>query len=169
MKKEKVVPIEGYCGNVEMSSELETKSSEKTEAILDEEQSITENEIVYGKTSFIAWIELLVCILVNCTCGMSWSTFASAPLATSEWMNVSLTKSNGLSSIVFVVNTIISLISPYIHAKCGIKYTILLSGSLNSLGCWIRCISILLPVELRYPVIVVGQIIAASGGPPVYT
>ena len=45
---------------------------------------------------------------------------------------------------------------------------VVFSAIINSVGSWIRCIAIALPIDKRYPVVVVGQAIAGVGGPFAY-
>ncbi|CAO3699071.1 unnamed protein product [Rhizopus stolonifer] len=125
-------------------------------------------EQVVQKTSITAWIETAACIALNSSCAIMWMTASSTPTVMSEWLNISFTQLNWLSNASAICNTIVSLLTPFAYDRMGIKSSIIACGVLNSLGCWIRTIAILLPVEKRFAVFMTGQFIASLGGPLVY-
>jgi hypothetical protein len=45
---------------------------------------------------------------------------------------------------------------------------IVLCAVLTAIGCWIRCIAIIVPEQQKYTFMLLGQIIASFGGPLVY-
>jgi FLVCR family MFS transporter 7 len=120
------------------------------------------------KTSMAAWIETLVCVGLNSSCAMMWMTASSTPVVMSAWMDCTLTQLNWLSNAAAICNTIFSLLTAWSYEKIGIKMSIILCGVINTAGCWIRCIAILVPSEKRFPIVMLGQIIASIGGPLVY-
>jgi hypothetical protein len=42
------------------------------------------------------------------------------------------------------------------------------AGVLNLIGCWIRCLAIVVPEQHRFTTMMIGQIIASIGGPFIY-
>ncbi|KAF1804228.1 major facilitator superfamily domain-containing protein [Mucor lusitanicus] len=120
------------------------------------------------KTSTAAWIETLVCIGVSTSCAFMWTTSASAPNVMSQWMDVSLSQINWLSNASAICNTVFSLFTAWAYERIGIKTSIILCAVFNTIGCWIRCIAIVLPIEKRYPLVMAGQFIASIFGPLIY-
>ncbi|CAO0789450.1 unnamed protein product [Mucor circinelloides] len=125
------------------STYLSTSSSATNVAVQEKEGII----VIEEKTSTAAWLETLVCI---------------------GWMNVSLSQINWLSNASAICNTVFSLFTAWAYERIGIKASIILCAVFNTVGCWIRCIAIVLPVEKRYPLVMVGQFIASIGGPLIY-
>ncbi|KAI8144123.1 major facilitator superfamily domain-containing protein [Fennellomyces sp. T-0311] len=119
-------------------------------------------------THWTAWFVTVCVMLVNAACAIMWTTGSSAPISLSEWMQVDLSHLNWLSNIAAISNAIFSLLAPWAYDRFGIKLCIVLSGCMNGIGCWIRCISILVPVHQRYTMVVLGQVVASIGGPFVY-
>ncbi|KAG2215628.1 hypothetical protein INT46_006232 [Mucor plumbeus] len=124
--------------------------------------------IIEEITSAAAWIETLVCIGVSTSCAFMWTTGASAPNVMSQWMNVSLSQINWLSNASAICNTVFSLLTAWAYERIGIKASIILCAVINTIGCWIRCIAIVLPIEKRYAVMMIGQFVASVGGPLIY-
>ncbi|KAI8647187.1 major facilitator superfamily domain-containing protein [Parasitella parasitica] len=149
-----------------LSTFLSTSSSATNVAVeFQEKEGIT---VIEEKTSAVAWIETLVCMGVSTSCAFMWTTGASAPNVMSQWMNVSLSQINWLSNASAICNTVFSLLTAWAYEKIGIKASIVLCAVINTVGCWIRCIAIILPIEKRYPVVMAGQFIASIGGPLIY-
>ncbi|KAI8973497.1 hypothetical protein BDF20DRAFT_907066 [Mycotypha africana] len=98
----------------------------------------------------IAWVEILIIVGINTSCGFMWNTFASVPTTSANWMNVSLTRINWLSNAAAIINTIFSFFAAWSYERLGLKISILLGAVLNTIGCWVRCIAIILPAERRY-------------------
>ncbi|EPB84791.1 hypothetical protein HMPREF1544_08434 [Mucor circinelloides 1006PhL] len=146
------------------STYLSTSSSATNVAVQEKEGII----VIEEKTSTAAWLETLVCIGVSTSCAFMWTTGASAPNVMSQWMNVSLSQINWLSNASAICNTVFSLFTAWAYERIGIKASIILCAVFNTVGCWIRCIAIVLPVEKRYPLVMVGQFIASIGGPLIY-
>ncbi|KAI7862228.1 major facilitator superfamily domain-containing protein [Spinellus fusiger] len=121
------------------------------------------------KTSKMAWIQLLSVVLVNASCGISWTTASSAPDAAAEWMKSDLTQLNWLSNTSAVITCILSLTTPWAYEKYGLKTMIIFSSVLNAVGCWIRYISIVVAPDKRYYLVLLGQAIGAIGGPYIYS
>ncbi|KAL9537103.1 hypothetical protein MBANPS3_012082 [Mucor bainieri] len=150
--------------NLSDSTFLSIASSVTNVAIQEKEGVV----IIEEKTSPAAWIETLVCIGVSTSCAFMWTTGASAPNVMSQWMNVSLSQINWLSNASAICNTVFSLFTAWAYERIGIKTSIILCAVFNTIGCWIRCIAIILPVEKRYPLVMVGQFIASIFGPLIY-
>ncbi|KAL7318034.1 hypothetical protein PS15m_004310 [Mucor circinelloides] len=146
------------------STYLSTSSSATNVAVQEKEGII----VIEEKTSTAAWLETLVCIGVSTSCAFMWTTGASAPNVMSQWMNVSLSQINWLSNASAICNTVFSLFTAWAYERIGIKTSIILCAVFNTIGCWIRCIAIVLPVEKRYPLVMIGQFIASIGGPLIY-
>ncbi|KAI7872579.1 major facilitator superfamily domain-containing protein [Spinellus fusiger] len=121
------------------------------------------------KTSKMAWIQLLSALLVNSSCAISWTTASSAPDAAAEWMKSDLTQLNWLSNTSAIINSILSLTTPWAYEKYGLKTMIIFSSVLNAIGCWIRYISIVVAPDKRYYLVLLGQAIGAIGGPYIYS
>ncbi|KAL0141012.1 major facilitator superfamily domain-containing protein [Mucor lusitanicus] len=146
------------------STFLSTSSSVTNVAIQEKEGVI----VIEEKTSTAAWIETLVCIGVSTSCAFMWTTSASAPNVMSQWMDVSLSQINWLSNASAICNTVFSLFTAWAYERIGIKTSIILCAVFNTIGCWIRCIAIVLPIEKRYPLVMAGQFIASIFGPLIY-
>ncbi|KAI8075651.1 major facilitator superfamily domain-containing protein [Thamnidium elegans] len=123
--------------------------------------------IVYG-TTWIAWVQIFNVILVNSASSLMWASASSAPVVVSEWMQVNYTALNWLSNLSAVINTICSLLTGWSYQRFGIKANILFAAVMNFVGCWIRCIAIIVPEHHRYTVMMVGQFVASIGGAFVY-
>ncbi|KAI9243722.1 major facilitator superfamily domain-containing protein [Phascolomyces articulosus] len=118
-------------------------------------------------THWSAWLVTACVMIVNTACAMMWMTFPSAPVSI-HWMQVDLTQLNWLSNVAAISNAVFSLVAAYAYEKFGVKACIVGAGCINLIGCWIRCIAILVSPEKRYPVVLLGQAIASIGGPFVY-
>jgi FLVCR family MFS transporter 7 len=141
---------------------------EEDRSPIDNDKKTQQPPPIEERTSFTAWIETLVCILLNSSCALMWMTASSTPNVMTAWMNCSLTELNWLSNAAAICNTIFSLLTAWAYEKLGIKTSIILCGVINTAGCWIRCIAIALPANKRFPVVMVGQVIASIGGPLVF-
>ncbi|KAI7882838.1 MFS general substrate transporter [Lichtheimia hyalospora FSU 10163] len=130
--------------------------------------SSSTNKSSGSRTSKMAWLVTVSIMLVNAACAIMWVSCASAPLTSSEWMGGSLSNVNWLSSLCAIDNSIFSLVCIWAYERFGIKRCIVFSAIINSVGSWIRCIAIALPIDKRYPVVVVGQALAGVGGPFAY-
>ncbi|KAI9475399.1 MAG: major facilitator superfamily domain-containing protein [Benjaminiella poitrasii] len=134
---------------------------------IDEKEATTPKERG-ERTSWMAWIETAVCVGVNMSCAFMWGTGSSVPILMSAWMKVNLTQVNWLSNASAICNTLFSLTTAWAYEKLGIKTSIIVCAVLNTVGCWIRCLAIILPSDQRYIVMLIGQFIASIGGPLIY-
>ncbi|CEP11544.1 hypothetical protein [Parasitella parasitica] len=123
--------------------------------------------IVYG-TTWVAWLQVLSVMLVNSACSIMWLSASSSPIAISEWLKVDFTALNWLSNVSAIINTLFSLLTGWSYQRFGIKANIIFAGVCNLLGCWIRCIAIIVPEKSRYTAMMTGQFIASIGGPFIY-
>ncbi|CAO3595279.1 unnamed protein product [Absidia cylindrospora] len=120
------------------------------------------------ETSWIAWVLVLVVISINTASAMMWMTASSLPTAAVSYFNVTLTEINWLSNLSAILNTVFSLPSAWSYERFGLKKSIIISASFNMVGCWIRCIAIIVPSEKKYAMMMLGQFIASFGGPLIY-
>ncbi|KAI8342158.1 major facilitator superfamily domain-containing protein [Chlamydoabsidia padenii] len=133
----------------------------------------TKNEKIHmepeeEKTSWMAWIVVGVVVAVNTSCAVMWLTASSLPTAFTDYMMISLTQLNWLSNISAIINTTFSLPSAWSYERFGLKTSILMSAILNTTGCWIRCLAIIVPEQHRFIMMMLGQIVASLGGPLIY-
>ncbi|KAI9475453.1 MAG: major facilitator superfamily domain-containing protein [Benjaminiella poitrasii] len=124
-------------------------------------------EKVYGTTR-LAWIQIISVMLINCACALMWMTPVASPVAMSSWLQVDYTQLNWLSNVAAIFNTLFSLVTLWSYQRFSLKKNILFAGVTNLLGCWIRCLAIIVPEHNRYLVMMVGQVIASIGGPFIY-
>lgn len=151
---------------------LEELDSNDTHAINDSsltfDHEVAQSDCTQGKTSVTAWIETIVCIFLNSSCAIMWMTASSTPTVMAQWMDVSLTRLNWLSNASAICNSVVSLMVAWVYDRVGIKTSLIICGVINSAGCWIRCIAIVVPADKRYAVFMIGQIVASLGGPLIY-
>lgn len=121
-----------------------------------------------AKTSVQAWCLTFTCVMVNCFCAVMWMTASSTPAVMSLWMDISLTKLNWLSNASAICNSIFSLPTAWFYERYGVKTAIILCGAVNAIGCWIRCLAIVVADDKKYIVFMVGQLISSIAGPLVY-
>ncbi|KAI8053570.1 major facilitator superfamily domain-containing protein [Thamnidium elegans] len=121
-----------------------------------------------NKTSVQAWILTFTCVMINCFCAVMWMTASSTPAVMSQWMNISLTKLNWLSNASAICNSIFSLPTAWFYERYGIKTSIILCGTINAIGCWIRCFAIIVADDKKYIVFMSGQVISSIAGPLIY-
>ncbi|CDH53564.1 cell surface receptor mfs transporter [Lichtheimia corymbifera JMRC:FSU:9682] len=140
----------------------------KLEEASSRSSSSNNNRSSNGKTSKMAWLVTFSTMLVNAACSIMWVSCASAPLTSAEWMGGSLSNVNWLSSLCAIDNSVFSLVCIWAYERFGVKRCLVFSAAINSIGSWIRCIAIALPIDKRYPVVVVGQALAGIGGPFAY-
>lgn len=150
--------------NHESTINITTNASSISSGSSDSSKTSTEE----GVTSPLAWLGAIVCFAINCSCAMMWMTGPSTPAVMSKWMDVSLTQLNWLSNASSIVNSIFSLCTAWAYDKFGLKYSLILCGLINTLGCWIRCIAIIAPADKRYILVMLGQVVSSIGGPLVY-
>ncbi|KAG1165314.1 hypothetical protein G6F36_013418 [Rhizopus arrhizus] len=120
------------------------------------------------QTTTWAWLGTVVCMVLNSSCAIMWMTASSTPTVMADWMAISLTQLNWLSNGSAILNALVSFITPLAYDKLGIRSSLILCGLLNALGCWVRTLAILVPIEKRYALFMTGQMIASLGGPLVY-
>ncbi|GAN07696.1 major Facilitator Superfamily protein [Mucor ambiguus] len=145
------------------------EASSASPSLLEENQSIEKDQstTIYG-TTWVAWLQVISIILVNSACSLMWLSGSSSPIAISEWLKVDFTALNWLSNVSAIVNTLFSLLTGWSYQRFGVKANIIFAGGLNLLGCWIRCIAIVVPENKRYAAMMAGQFIASIGGPFIY-
>ncbi|KAI7898914.1 major facilitator superfamily domain-containing protein [Cokeromyces recurvatus] len=122
---------------------------------------------VYG-TTWVAWLQVISIMLINCACALMWMTGASSPTSMSAWLQVDFTLLNWLSNVAAIVNTVFSLITLWSYERFSLKKNIMFASITNLIGCWIRCLAIIVPKHNRYIVMIIGQVIASIGGPFIY-
>lgn len=126
-----------------------------------------QSNIIYG-TTWIAWLQVISIMLVNSACSLMWMSGSSSPMAVSEWLKVDFTALNWLSNVSAIINTLFSLATGWSYQRFGIKSNIIFAGGINLVGCWIRCIAIIVPENNRYAAMMAGQLVASIGGPFIY-
>lgn len=124
-------------------------------------------DITYG-TTWVAWLQVISIMLVNSACSLMWMSGSSSPIAISEWLKVDFTALNWLSNVSAIINTLFSLVTGWSYQRFGIKSNIIFAGGINLVGCWIRCIAIIVPENNRYAAMMAGQLVASIGGPFIY-
>ncbi|KAI8884429.1 MFS general substrate transporter [Backusella circina FSU 941] len=121
----------------------------------------------YG-TTWVAWLQIANVILVNSACSMMWMSAASTPLVSSEWLQASLTRTNWLSNVSAICNSVFSVLTAWSYERFGIKANIIFSAVINLIGCWVRYIAVAVSPDKRYFLMMLGQTISSIGGPFVY-
>ncbi|KAL0079732.1 major facilitator superfamily domain-containing protein [Phycomyces blakesleeanus] len=117
------------------------------------------------KTSAIAWINLVAVVFVNISCALTWMTVSSSPDVSAIWMEASLSQVNWLSNVSAIINSLLSLTTAWAYEMFGLKKVIIVASIVNTLGCWIRCLAIVVSPDKRYYLVMLGQSIGAIGGP----
>lgn len=151
------------AGNSSSSSSLKSSFSSSRSSANKNNQS----NIIYG-TTWIAWLQVISIMLVNSACSLMWMSGSSSPMAVSEWLKVDFTALNWLSNVSAIINTLFSLATGWSYQRFGIKSNIIFAGGINLVGCWIRCIAIIVPENNRYAAMMAGQLVASIGGPFIY-
>ncbi|ORX60621.1 MFS general substrate transporter [Hesseltinella vesiculosa] len=139
-----------------MSSETKLKT-----ITIDLEDQVVEKE----HTSMMAWVVVVVTVAINSACAVMWMTGSCIPTAGPEYFGIDLTQLNWLSNISAILNTVGSLPSAWCYEYLGIKKSMILAATLNTVGCWIRCLAIVAPLNTKFPVMAFGQFVASIGGP----
>ncbi|KAI7849847.1 major facilitator superfamily domain-containing protein [Circinella umbellata] len=145
-----------------------TSRSTDSEPTNEKRYNSNNNDKTVVGTHWSAWYVTACVMIVNAACAIMWTTMSSAPVSTMEWMQVDLTKLNWLSNVAAISNATFSLVAAYAYERFGIKTCLVGSAFINCIGCWIRCIAIMVAPEKRYFIILLGQVIASIGGPFVY-
>ncbi|KAL7313569.1 hypothetical protein PS15m_007304 [Mucor circinelloides] len=146
------------------------RASSTSPSFAENDQGIEKKDkstIAYG-TTWIAWLQVISIMLVNSACSLMWMSGSSSPMAISEWLKVDFTALNWLSNVSAIVNTLFSLLTGWSYQRFGIKANIIFAGGFNLVGCWIRCIAIVVPENQRYTAMMAGQLVASIGGPFIY-
>ncbi|VDM08773.1 unnamed protein product [Wuchereria bancrofti] len=110
------------------------------------------------------WIVLAVVALLNNSNTMSWIAFASI----SNYVDVfyGMNKAANWFSLVFIICTIpMGLFGIWMSSSFGLRFAILIAAWANSIGATIRLISSFLPLQIRFPVGIFGQAVAACAYP----
>ncbi|KAI8145186.1 major facilitator superfamily domain-containing protein [Fennellomyces sp. T-0311] len=152
-----------------------TGSVHESSAYVDEKSDSSANAVVVHEnadksldTHWSAWVAVSCVIAVNVACIIMWTTASNAPVSFMEWLQCDYNKLNWLSNVAAISNATFSIVAAWAYERFGPKACVAACGCLNLLGCWIRCIGILLSPEKRYPMMMLGQAIASTGGPFVY-
>ncbi|KAM3727317.1 Uncharacterized protein ACO02O_03983 [Dirofilaria immitis] len=110
------------------------------------------------------WIVLAVVALLNNSNTMSWIAFASISNYVDAFYGMS--KAANWFSLVFIICTIpIGLFAIWMSNSFGLRFAILIAAWTNGIGGSIRLISSFLPLEIRFPVGIFGQAVAACAYP----
>ncbi|KAI8338523.1 major facilitator superfamily domain-containing protein [Chlamydoabsidia padenii] len=117
--------------------------------------------------SISPWLVVGGVVLLNTAVNLTWLSASSAPRSTSLWMQVSYPTLNWLSNVSAILNTIVSIPLPYFYERFGIKTNLVVAGIINMLGCWVRCLAVLMPSKYRFLIVMMGQSLAAIAGPMV--
>ncbi|VDK83176.1 unnamed protein product [Litomosoides sigmodontis] len=110
------------------------------------------------------WIVLAVVALLNYSNTMSWIAFASI----SNYVDVfyGMSKAANWFSLVFIICTIpVGLLGIWISNSFGLRLAILIAAWANGIGGTVRLISSFLPLQIRFPVGIFGQAVAACAYP----
>ncbi|CAO3612385.1 unnamed protein product [Mucor hiemalis] len=119
----------------------------------------------HGKTSYLAWIVMTECIAIILCSTLMLLTAPSSPVVTAEWLNVSFPQLNWIANATAIFDVISSCTTFWINDKYGIKNSIILAAIITTIGCWIRWIAVLVPVDHRYTVFIIGQTFGSIGNP----
>ncbi|KAI8373761.1 major facilitator superfamily domain-containing protein [Blakeslea trispora] len=130
-------------------------------------KELGDSVILYG-TTWIAWLQIISITLINSAASLMWMSASSTPTAAAEWLHVSLTQLNWLSNLSAIINTFCSLMTGWSYQRFGIKYNIVFAAVMNLAGCWVRCLSIIMPEQYRYAIVLLGQAMASFGGAFIY-
>uniref|UniRef100_A0A0R3RXH0 MFS domain-containing protein n=1 Tax=Elaeophora elaphi TaxID=1147741 RepID=A0A0R3RXH0_9BILA len=110
------------------------------------------------------WIVLAVVALLNNSNTLSWIAFASISNYVDAFYGMN--KAANWFSLVFIICTIpIGLFGIWMSSSFGLRFAILIAAWTNSIGGTIRFISSFLPLQIRFPVGIFGQAVAASAYP----
>ncbi|OZC10955.1 hypothetical protein X798_02099 [Onchocerca flexuosa] len=110
------------------------------------------------------WIVLAVVALLNNSNTMSWIAFASISNYVDTFYGMN--KAANWFSLIFIICTIpIGLFGIWMSSSFGLRFAILIAAWTNGIGSAIRLISSFLPLQIRFPVGIFGQAIAACAYP----
>uniref|UniRef100_A0A8R1TQZ2 Major facilitator superfamily (MFS) profile domain-containing protein n=1 Tax=Onchocerca volvulus TaxID=6282 RepID=A0A8R1TQZ2_ONCVO len=110
------------------------------------------------------WIVLAVVALLNNSNTMSWIAFASISNYVDTFYGMN--KAANWFSLIFIICTIpIGLFGIWMSSSFGLRFAILIAAWTNGIGGAIRLISSFLPLQIRFPVGIFGQAIAACAYP----
>ncbi|KAJ8025986.1 Solute carrier family 49 member A3 [Holothuria leucospilota] len=113
------------------------------------------------------WYILATVAVLNISNAMAWINFAAITNFSAEYYSATTDQINWLSIVYLVVSIPIGFVSIWVMDNLGIRVTILFGAWSNFIGIGIRCLSGIagLSESARFPVVMVGQTIAALAQP----
>uniref|UniRef100_A0A915PWX1 Major facilitator superfamily (MFS) profile domain-containing protein n=1 Tax=Setaria digitata TaxID=48799 RepID=A0A915PWX1_9BILA len=148
--------------NKDRTINIEPKYASKLIGIVSEADP-AENRISY-RVYPQRWVVLAVVALLNNSNTMSWIAFASISNYVDAFYGMN--KAANWFSLVFIICTIpIGLFAIWMSSSFGLKFAILIAAWTNGIGGTIRFISSFLPLQIRFPVGIFGQAVAACAYP----
>ncbi|XP_026186447.1 solute carrier family 49 member A3 [Mastacembelus armatus] len=124
-------------------------------------------KLLFFKVYKRRWFVLLVLCLLNCSNATLWLTFAPVADQSAQCLAVTLEEINWLSLIYMVVAIPLSFVTTWMLDTLGLRITLILGSWLNMLGAFVRFFSMseILTLQVRYPVVMLGQTLGALAQP----
>ncbi|KZS98469.1 MFS general substrate transporter [Sistotremastrum niveocremeum HHB9708] len=113
------------------------------------------------------FVGLLSLALLNVGAGMNTTWFGPITNATAREFDISLSQVNWLGNIVNLVFLPMSLLSPPIFKRCGIRNTSLVAAAILTIGAWMRyaATATSLTPQSAYALLFLGQVLAGVSQP----
>ncbi|KAG2177678.1 hypothetical protein INT44_008192 [Umbelopsis vinacea] len=126
--------------------------------------TVADNQPYELKTYPQAWIALFLLVCLRAASAVFQYTFAPIPSVTAEYFGVSISFINWLSNVQGIVYVVLSFFTGWIFEKLGVKKSLILSGFILAVGCWIRWVAVLFHPP-SFAITMIGQIVAAAAAP----
>ncbi|KAI8976000.1 major facilitator superfamily domain-containing protein [Pilobolus umbonatus] len=127
-------------------------------------QSRRIDHYVEPKTYPIAWFYLFCFVVLRAAVAMFANTFNPIPSVTAEFLSISLTEINWIYNIMAIGYIIVSCFTSWIYKVLGVKWSLVFSGVILSLGCWIRWVAVKL-INPSFGLMILGQTVASCSSP----
>eukprot|EP00741_Cyanophora_paradoxa_P021634 tig00000241_g20881.t1 len=108
------------------------------------------------------WAILAMFSTMTCFSNVICFTFASVSHSTKQFLQTGTLYTNAMVQIYFFSYIPLSFLGTYVFVKRGLRFGVLLGGTLQAIGAWVRVVGC---YHGGFPVVFLGQAIASVGQP----
>ncbi|KAI7876656.1 major facilitator superfamily domain-containing protein [Mucor mucedo] len=116
------------------------------------------------KTYPIAWVLLFSIVVLRAATAIFGNTFSPIPSVTAEFMGISLSSINWIYNVMSICYIVASFFTSWLYLVIGVKWSLVLSGVILSIGCWVRWVAVKISPP-SFPILMIGQTIASFSSP----
>ncbi|CAO3619115.1 unnamed protein product [Cunninghamella blakesleeana] len=162
-EKSQYAMIKNLQNHHSQKNDLDIDIEKNGKNITDQQSNKTPSTYI-PKTYPIAWVALFFLVFLRTAISIYNNTFNPIPTVTATYLHVDLTSINWLFNIQAVVYIIVSFVTSWLFETLGVKKSLIIGGSLLTVGCWVRWIAVRMQPH-SFALLMIGQVIAAISSP----